>query len=73
MVEDKYVIKTICYMGAQECPFQNKDLDKSYHGYEYGSTDFVINGKKDLTNKIQFNTLLVHMIKKHHFFEGSDP
>lgn len=69
-VEDKFKISKVSYNGAQTCPFQNKQLDKRYHGYEYGSTDFtftdMITGES-----ICFNTLLLHMIEAHHFFEGS--
>lgn len=69
-VENKFKISHITYRGAQTCPFQNDQLDTKYHGYEYGSTDFIFT---DLTtNKsITFNTLLLHMIEAHHFFEGS--
>lgn len=64
-----YKIETVTYMGAQQCPFQNKKLDNRYHGYEYGDSDHTITDK--ITgNSIKFNTLLIHMIKDHHFFES---
>jgi len=55
-------------MGAQECPFQDPN-DKKYYGYEYGSTDVLIENL-NTGKKIQFNTLLPHMIRYHHFFES---
>lgn len=61
-------IKYEVWKGAQECPFQNKSLDKEYHGYSYGSVDCKVIGKDFV---FSFNTLLPHMIEAHHFFEGS--
>lgn len=69
VVEDKYLVSSVSYMGAQECTFQNKSLDKKYHGYEYGCTDMTISNS-ETGKKISFNTLLPHMIKYHHFFES---
>jgi hypothetical protein len=67
--EYRYKITTDTYMGAQECPFQNKQLDNEYHGYEYGDIDHTITDK--ITgNSITFNTLLIHMIEAHQFFES---
>jgi len=40
-----------------------------YYGYEYGSTDVLIENL-NTGKKIQFNTLLPHMIRYHHFFES---
>lgn len=69
IVEGKYEVSSITYNGAQRCPFQDDDKDPDYHGYEYGSTDITIT---DINTKqtITFNTLLLHMIGCHHFFEG---
>ena len=69
IVELQYEIEEIAYMGAQECPFQNKKLDNSYHGYEYGSSDITV--RNIITNKsFTFNTLLLHLIRAHRFFES---
>lgn len=69
-VESKFIVKCESYMGAQKCPFQNKDLDNEYHGYSYGDSDFTFINVS--TNEsIWFNTLLPHMIDAHHFFEGN--
>ena len=70
VIENKFLVKTKSYMGAQECPFQNKTIDNKYHGYSYGDTDVTITNVS--TNEsITFNTLLIHMIEQHFFFEGS--
>lgn len=69
IVESKYQVSRVGYMGAQECPFQNQELDKSYHGYEYGSNDFTISNLQT-GHSFTFNTLLIHLILDHHFFES---
>lgn len=69
LVENKFLISAITYMGAQECPFQSQN-DKEYHGFDYGDTDFTIVNLNN-NKKIWFNTLLIHMIDKHSFFEGN--
>jgi hypothetical protein len=72
MIEDNLLVSSVSYHGAQECPFQNKDIDDKYHGYEYGSTDITIINTS-LNESFTINTLVIHMIDKHHFFEGSVP
>ncbi len=69
LVEDQYMVGSIMYMGAQECPFQNQGLDSQYHGYQYGSSDITILDTKT-GKKIIFNTLLIHMARAHQFFES---
>jgi hypothetical protein len=83
LVEDFSVSQTI-YYGAQDCPFKNYSLDPSYHGHSYGSRDVFINKSSENKNisfnsydtatldkcDIWFNTLLIHMIRQHGFFEG---
>lgn len=69
LIEGKYKIEIVCYNGAQKCPFQNNEKDKNYHGYEYGDRDITITNILN-DDEITFNTLLLHMIKKHHFFES---
>lgn len=70
IVEGNLSITSVTYMGAQQCPFQNYGIDGRYHGYSYGDSDIVITNT-DTGEKIEFNTLLPHMIKQHSFFEGS--
>ena len=69
LVENEYLVSSLCTMGAQECPFQNKKLDDKYNGHQYGSNDFTIN-HKTTGKKLFFGDLLIHMVAKHHFFEG---
>lgn len=69
LIEGKFAISSICYNRSQRCPFQNKEKDNRYHGYEYGNQDITI--VNILNNqKITINTLLLHMIYKHHFCES---
>lgn len=58
----------ICWGGSQKCPFQS-DSDTSYHGYDYGAHDVVITNV-DNGEALCYSSLLPHMIKHHHFFEG---
>eukprot|EP00734_Pompholyxophrys_sp_LG126_P000059 Pompholyxophrys_sp_v1_NODE_3_length_18401_cov_4.332280.p4 type:complete len:389 gc:universal NODE_3_length_18401_cov_4.332280:7999-9165(+) len=69
VVDGRYEVSEMVYMGAQECPFQNKAKDPAYHGYQYGDRDITI---KDMNSGqiIVYNSLLPHMIKEHQFFES---
>jgi hypothetical protein len=69
IIEDNYVVSDDSYLGAQECPFQNKEKDEKYYGYDYGASDIKIK-RLDGGDEIVFNTLLPHMIRHHSFFEG---
>lgn len=55
--------------GAQKCPFQRPE-DKSYHGYEYGSTDLFVTNLKT-GKKIHIPSVSAHMIEKHGFFQNT--
>src|SRR6185437_5725564 len=57
----------ISWGGAEECPFKSLS-DPSYHGYEYGSYDWVFfrNGQCLHVGDL----LLRHQITKHHFFQS---
>jgi hypothetical protein len=61
---------TVKWMGAQECPFQQKD-NKKYYGHQYGDADMIITNIKAGFSTIVVNTLLPHIIRNHHFFEGN--
>jgi hypothetical protein len=72
LVEKNLVVSVLGYMGAQTCPFKNNELDSGYNGYSYGSSDITVTNT-DLNKTFTYGTLLPHMIKAHHFFEGSVP
>lgn len=69
-IDGQYLMMHVQADGAQTCPFQNTKLDPADHGYDYGSTDIRITSIKT-GEFITFNTLLIHMIRMHQFFEGS--
>lgn len=56
-----YVIEVIHYMGFQECPWSDSG--------EHGSVELRITNKR-LGETIFCPGLIVHLIRKHHFFEG---
>lgn len=63
IIQDKFVIVSMTTMGYQECPFCNEGK---------GSTDYTIVNLKT-KESLQFSDLVIHLIKHHHFFEGSVP
>lgn len=70
-VNTRFLVMYTSYMGAQQCPFQNKDLDPEYHGHDYGDSDVeVICTKGGVKKTLKFGTLLMHLIEKHQFFES---
>lgn len=65
---DNFKISSVQYRGYQDCPFKNKDFDKDPKSR--GSCDYTITNIK--TNEsIKFGDLLIHLISRHHFFEGN--
>lgn len=67
IIDGKYKIDADQYKGFQTCPFQNLKLDNETYGYR--SADLFVTNIEN-NKKIQFGTLLPHLIKCHHFFEG---
>jgi len=64
----KYTVIRISWGGAEICPFQSP-YDKRYHGYEYGSHDWIFINRE--TKKcIHIGDLLFHQIIEHHFFQS---
>ena len=64
-----FLVMMNSYLGSQVCPFKSKD-DSKYYGYEYGNKDYIIKNKT--TGRVlEYSSLLPHMIRYHHFFEGS--
>jgi hypothetical protein len=73
MLEDgKLQIEVIIWLGGQECPFQNHDIDDRH--YLYGTCSFNVkvlsDNNESKNNSFCFNSLLIHLIKDHYFFEG---
>lgn len=65
----KYLVFRTTYGGAEQCPFQSPE-DTEYHGYEYGSHDWLV-WKVGTTETFFFSDLLRHSIRAHQFFESS--
>lgn len=69
IIDKRYLVTCISYWGFQGCPFVffSKQVSRSETG---GGDDYWI---YDLVTKksIQFNDLLIHLIRDHHFFEGN--
>ncbi len=68
IIDGKYKVDANQYKGVQTCPFQNSKLDNKTH-FEYGSSDLIVTNIEN-NQKVQFGTLLPHLIRCHHFFEG---
>jgi hypothetical protein len=67
----EYLVFRHIWGGAAACPFQNQKLDKRYHGYEYGSVDYVIY-RQDIDKAMHIGNLLFHQICAHHFFQSKE-
>lgn len=77
LIEGRYLVKITTWMGFQYCPFS--DVKENYkispwgHIYTHcgrSNMDVTITDIKT-KKKINFCSLLVHLIKDHHFCEGS--
>jgi hypothetical protein len=65
---DKIIVGRVTWGGAETCPFQSLE-DSRYHGYEYGSHDWIF--LNALTKEsMHIGDLLFHQISKHHFFQS---
>lgn len=59
-------VLAVYWGGAEPCPFLAENVN---HGFQYGGADvFVVNLSSAAS--FQYSSLLPHMIKHHHFFEG---
>lgn len=69
--QNKLLAIRITWGGAESCPFQSVH-DTRYHGYEYGSHDWIFikkqNGK--CVDSMHISDLLFHQIVCHHFFQS---
>lgn len=61
----KYTVQLMHWNGAHNCPFK---LTKKYKGFSYGSCD--IYATADDGTALFFNTLSIHLIAVHGFFQG---
>ncbi len=60
LVDDKYKVRTVSWLGYQNCPWQDEEkTDKDY---------FIEN--IETGRKILFSGLMPHLVGDHHFFEG---
>lgn len=64
----KLIVAIVIWGGAETCPFQSK-LDKCYHGYEYGDSDWIFI-RPDTNEAMHIGDLLFHQINVHHFFQS---
>ena len=70
IIDDKYLITRVSYWGFQHCPFSYISEIPTSRKETGGGDDFTIINL--LTSKsINFNDLLIHLIRNHHFFEGN--
>jgi|GEM_PF-2048463 len=69
LVEGKFLVSSVSYCGWQDCPFENSQGEPCQE-IIYSTTDFSI---KNTINQqsIDFPGLAIHLIRDHHFFEGS--
>lgn len=67
VVENLYKVSTLQFMGSQECPFI--DLNETNCPYKT-SRDYFIKKIGDGTY-VAFSGLIIHLVRDHHFFEGS--
>jgi hypothetical protein len=65
---DSIDVLYIWWGGSEGCCFQS-ELDKKYHGYEYGNSDYIFikNGEY-----LHVGSLLIHQIEKHNFFQDTE-
>jgi len=69
VAEGIIAIRPVSYLGHQFCPFESRDETMCD---DKGSIDHLIyNVANDKT--LRFSELLIHLIRAHHFFEGSVP
>ena len=68
MFGSKYFVIRYTWGGAETCPFQSVE-DKKYHGYEYGSHDWLI-WNLDSSKFMHIGDLLFHQITAHQFFQA---
>ncbi len=68
MFGTNYFVIKFTWGGAETCPFQSPE-DKKYHGYSYGSHDWLI-WNLDSNKFMHIGDLLFHQITAHKFFQA---
>lgn len=66
---NRFRITVSVWNGSQTCPFQ-KSQDKTYHGYDYGDRDILVENLMNNT-QIMISDLAAHMVEAHGYFERS--
>ena len=62
------LVYLLTWGGAELCGFQS-EKDKHYHGFEYGSTDYIFIKDKQV---LHIGSLLIHSIVSHNFFQDTN-
>jgi hypothetical protein len=66
--QDQLMVFRVEWGGAEKCPFQSLE-DQNYHGYEYGSVDWIFIDPKT-KESLHVGDLLFHQIVTHHFSQS---
>ncbi|MFT4309981.1 MAG: hypothetical protein ACMXYL_05865 [Candidatus Woesearchaeota archaeon] len=78
LVEDYFRVAGKTFSGIQPCPYFDEShpaavrFNRTLHTCGSGSRDYIIINEKRGT-AIQFPELMSHLVRDHHFFEGSTP
>jgi hypothetical protein len=64
LIKGKYLVGGITYRGGQECPWR----DAGFMMPDSSMDMFIIN--QELNEELRFPGAIVHLIRKHHFYEG---
>lgn len=74
LAEGKFLIQKRQTKGYQTCPFtfsNNEGQNDDDCGNHKGSVDYCIT-RIDINEQLQFASLMPHLIRDHHFFQGGD-
>ena len=72
IVDAKLRITAQGWAGSQSWPFPKKDAKNIFETCGSGSMDYTITNQQ-LDTRIKFPSLIAHLVRDHHFFEGSTP
>jgi hypothetical protein len=71
LVAGHFLLTVTCYMGYQECPFEDEE-GRLCRSALFGETDFCLRNTHSGA-VLDFPGLIIHLIRAHHFFEGTIP